>query len=62
VVPVGTLKPAVTIDRERKMGDLVTIASTLLVNDAEIEDAPGLESRLNNELAFECSPNWTPRS
>jgi hypothetical protein len=53
VVPTGQLKPVFVLDRERKTGDLVTIASTLVVNDSELEDNEGLEASLNSEMAYD---------
>jgi Phage capsid family len=51
VVPIGTLKPAFTLNGQFLEGKLVTIAATLVVDDAQLEDADGLRATLDAELA-----------
>lgn len=50
VVPMGTLKPAFTLNGQFLEGKLVTIAAHLIVDDAQLEDADGLRATVDAEL------------
>jgi HK97 family phage major capsid protein len=55
VVPPGTLKPAYVMNGAFLPAALITLASHIVVDDAMLEDADGLQALLNAELASDLA-------